>query len=308
MPTSATRLPVRSTSWRQRAVWNDGPAKSSRPGIGGTLGTESWPQAVTSTSASCGPAVVSSVQRRRGSSKLALVHLGAQPNAVEHAVAPRHVLHVGLDLCSRRVAPRPVRVGREGELVEVRGHVAGDARIGVEVPDAADPVAALEDRHVVVALPAEHHGRADPAEAAAHDGHRRHVRKESCRAALVIEKIRSTLGGPAPDEEAAGTIARLGVHAEDHPETGTVHERETAQVEHDPIRVGRACQRAAPAPEPSARTCRARRGPTPRGSRPRAGFEAAGARTPPRASSAPRAPQPPAACPASIACTAASTE
>ena len=36
VPTTATRLPARSTSWRQRAVWNAGPAKLSSPGIGGT--------------------------------------------------------------------------------------------------------------------------------------------------------------------------------------------------------------------------------------------------------------------------------
>ena len=40
------------------AVWKAGPAKLSRPGSGGTVGTESWPQAVSSTSASCGPALV----------------------------------------------------------------------------------------------------------------------------------------------------------------------------------------------------------------------------------------------------------
>ena len=106
----------------------------------------------------------------RSSSQRALFTsvLGADP--VEHAVAPRDVLEVGLDLGLRRVAARPARVRLEGELVEVRGDVAGGAGIGVVVPDAADPLAALEDRDVVVAGAAQHHGRADAAEAAADHG------------------------------------------------------------------------------------------------------------------------------------------
>ena len=43
-PTSATRLPVRSTSWSQRAEWNDGPAKRP-PGMSGRFGRLSWPTA-----------------------------------------------------------------------------------------------------------------------------------------------------------------------------------------------------------------------------------------------------------------------
>ena len=77
--------------------------------------------------------------------------LGAGADAVEHAVGARDVLEVGLDLRLRRVAARPARVRRERELVQVRRHVAGGARVGVVVPDAADALAALEDRDVVVA-------------------------------------------------------------------------------------------------------------------------------------------------------------
>src|SRR5207302_644421 len=44
-PTTATRLPRTSTEWSQRAEWNDGPAKSSRPGMSGSGGRLSWPTA-----------------------------------------------------------------------------------------------------------------------------------------------------------------------------------------------------------------------------------------------------------------------
>ena len=44
-PISATRLPVRSTEWSQRAEWKAGPAKASRPAMSGRLGRLSWPTA-----------------------------------------------------------------------------------------------------------------------------------------------------------------------------------------------------------------------------------------------------------------------
>jgi hypothetical protein len=71
VPITATRLPVTSTSWRQRAVWNAGPAKLSSPGSGGTVGTDSCPQAVRSTFAKCVPPLVSSSQPSRASSQRA---------------------------------------------------------------------------------------------------------------------------------------------------------------------------------------------------------------------------------------------
>jgi hypothetical protein len=98
------------------------------------------------------------------------LHLGARADPVAHAVAQRHVLQIRLDLGLRRVAARPARVRLERELVEVGGHVAGGARIGVVVPHAPDPVAALEDRHVLMAGAAQHHGCPDAAEAAADNG------------------------------------------------------------------------------------------------------------------------------------------
>ena len=37
-PIMATRLPVRSTEWSQRAEWKAGPAKRSWPGMSGMWG------------------------------------------------------------------------------------------------------------------------------------------------------------------------------------------------------------------------------------------------------------------------------
>ena len=87
-------------------------------------------------------------------------------------MAPCNVLEVGLDLRLRRVAARPARVRGEGELVEVRGNVAGGARIGVVVPNATDTLATLEDGDIAVTGAPQHHGRSDPAEAGADHGHR----------------------------------------------------------------------------------------------------------------------------------------
>ena len=49
LPMMATRLPVRSTSSRQRAVWNDGPANESRPSICGYFSGLKMPVALIST-------------------------------------------------------------------------------------------------------------------------------------------------------------------------------------------------------------------------------------------------------------------
>ena len=59
VPITPTRFPERSTSCRQSAEWNAGPAKSSRPSSSGIAGRESWPQAATITSASTVPPSVS---------------------------------------------------------------------------------------------------------------------------------------------------------------------------------------------------------------------------------------------------------
>src|SRR4051794_2068631 len=49
------------------------------------------------------------------------------------------------------------------------GDVAGSARVGVVLPNAADPLALLEDDDVLIALALQHHRSADTAEATADD-------------------------------------------------------------------------------------------------------------------------------------------
>src|SRR6185369_8862110 len=87
-----------------------------------------------------------------------------------HAEAIGAALQVGVDLRGGRVDVAPVGVGREGERVEVRLHVARAAGVRVVAPDAADVAGALEDEEVVDARLQEADGEAEAAEAAAGDG------------------------------------------------------------------------------------------------------------------------------------------
>ncbi len=48
MPITATRLPVRSTSWFQRAEWNTSPWKSPMPSMSGSLGSDRPPAPTSS--------------------------------------------------------------------------------------------------------------------------------------------------------------------------------------------------------------------------------------------------------------------
>lgn len=59
VPMTATRSPVRSWSWSHAAEWNVVPAKRSRPGASGSLGSLSGPLAMMSTVAVWVPAGVS---------------------------------------------------------------------------------------------------------------------------------------------------------------------------------------------------------------------------------------------------------
>ena len=131
---------------------------------------------------------------------LGTLHVRAGADLVQHAMTARDVLDVVLDLGLRRVAARPARVGREGELVQVRGDVAGRAGIGVVVPHAADSLAALEHGHVVVPGPAQHHDRGDTGKAAS--DHRDRAPAGACAAAVPgldgahgIETTRYERGG-----------------------------------------------------------------------------------------------------------------
>ena len=80
-------------------------------------------------------------------------------------------LQVGPDLRLPAEGPRPVRVRREGERVEMAGHVAGATGIGVVAPGAADAAGPLEHHDVALARLSEPHGGPDAGEAAADHRH-----------------------------------------------------------------------------------------------------------------------------------------
>jgi len=104
-----------------------------------------------------------------------LVPLGAgdraaQADVVAHAERIGAAAQVSADLGPARVGVRPVRVGRERERVEVGRDVAAAARVRVEVPGAADVVAALEHDEVLDALLLEPDRHAEAGEPGADDG------------------------------------------------------------------------------------------------------------------------------------------
>ncbi len=74
VPSTAIRLPRRSTSWSHSAEWKAGPSKVPRPGSSGIAGRESCPTAVTRTSVSIrSPVDVVRCQERARSSYVAEV-------------------------------------------------------------------------------------------------------------------------------------------------------------------------------------------------------------------------------------------
>ena len=108
------------------------------------------------------PAAAGLVEPRRGD-------LDAEPDPGQHPEPLRDVLQVGADLRLRRVAAAPVGFRGEREGVQGRRDVTGGAGIAIGRPHAADPVRALQDRHVLDAGPHQPDGHADPAEAGADD-------------------------------------------------------------------------------------------------------------------------------------------
>ena len=166
VPTTTTLRPVRSTSWFQRAEWNTSPAKPSRPGRSGTEGSAIGPLASMSTPAVQRPGAGLDPPALRG-----VVPGGLQQAAAEADVRQQPVLagdpsQVVADLGLPGEGAGPVRVGREGQRVQVRRDVAGAARIGVVPPDAADLLLALQHGEVLAAA-LERVRRGQPAEARA---------------------------------------------------------------------------------------------------------------------------------------------
>ena len=71
VPTTATRLPARSTSWPQRAEWNTSPWNVSMPSISGIRGADSPPAPTISVFETQVPFGVRTVHRCVSSSQVA---------------------------------------------------------------------------------------------------------------------------------------------------------------------------------------------------------------------------------------------
>src|SRR5271170_921504 len=61
------------------------------------------------------------------------------------------VFKIGVNLRLRAIGLRPVGLRREGKGIEVRGHVAGAAGIGIVPPGAADALRLLQDDEILIA-------------------------------------------------------------------------------------------------------------------------------------------------------------
>ena len=104
-----------------------------------------------------------------------LVEAGVDDLGVEAQVGTQLPLldqaqQVVLDLVGRRELEAPVRLRLEGERVDVGGHVARGAGVGVVAPGAADLPGALEHREGADARLLEADGHADAGEARTDDG------------------------------------------------------------------------------------------------------------------------------------------
>jgi len=105
----------------------------------------------------------------RGFFEFGADNLGAEADMGAKAEVGGAALDVVEDFGLRREEPGPVRVGREGEAVEVRRHIAGGARIGVLTPGSADPLRPLEDEDVGEASLTRLMGESDAGEARSDD-------------------------------------------------------------------------------------------------------------------------------------------
>lgn len=68
------------------------------------------------------------------------------------AVLGGGAFEIGLDFRSRGQVPTPVRVAFETVGIEMRGDVAGQARVGIVAPGAADPIGLFVESDITVAL------------------------------------------------------------------------------------------------------------------------------------------------------------
>ena len=79
-------------------------------------------------------------------------HAPAELDEGIEAVFVRATLHVVPDLAAGGEPSRPIRVGLKGKRIKMRGHVAGNARIAVLAPGAADLAGFLVDAEVFKAF------------------------------------------------------------------------------------------------------------------------------------------------------------
>ena len=116
----------------------------------------------------------------------------AEAAAGEHAVIDGHALEVREDLLLWRVQLRPLGVLREGEGVEVRGHVAGAAGVAVLAPGASDARALLQ-HHEAAPRFLERDGHAQAREPRADDD-----RVEGAHGAVTSERFHASMSSVPP--------------------------------------------------------------------------------------------------------------
>ena len=89
VPMTATRLPVRSASWFQRAEWKISPLKSSMPLMSGSEGSHSAPTAETTILATKSPLLVLTSTARRLVVPAGRENVAVEDVLVEHACTCR---------------------------------------------------------------------------------------------------------------------------------------------------------------------------------------------------------------------------
>ena len=141
------------------------------------------------------------------------VHVGAEPDVLGQPGGAGQPARVVLHLVTGRVQVRPVRVGHRAELVERRGGVDADARVGVVPPHPADVVGPLQQHEVVHAPAEQRQPDRQPGETGADDGDPRVPRRGPGRECAGVRggRIgrsleRRRLGRHAPDGKGCITV------------------------------------------------------------------------------------------------------
>ena len=175
VPITAMRLPASAAPWSQRAVWNDGPRKASRPGMSGMRGRLSWPTALITAFARSVPGRAAVHGACVDGPHLLLLlehqplHLGREANTIANAETGGALLEVIEQHRLRGEELRPV-ARRERVGVGVVGGVDAAAGVGVLQPGAAH-VGILLDHRVGDARLAEAMRGENPRHSRADDHH-----------------------------------------------------------------------------------------------------------------------------------------